>query len=98
MEYNKATLEGRGNLWLIGQIEKAIIKIASEKPKQDRLTYTSLEKISDLSSMRMGIRSTKRAKMCEVKKYDSGLEKLIFKVIFILRNKLKSLKCSLIFS
>ena len=38
------------------------IKIASEKNKQNNLTYTSLEKIRGRSSMRLAIRSTKKSK------------------------------------
>ena len=47
------------------------------KPKQNSLTYTSLEKIWDRVSMRLVNKSTKKrkiAKRCKVKKYVSIFE------------------------
>ena len=41
------------------------------KTKQNKITFTSIEKIWNLFSMRLGNRSTNRAKRCEVQKYVS---------------------------
>ena len=65
-------------------IIKEIIKSNSrqKKPKQNNLTFTSLEKIWDLSSMRLVNRSTKRAK-----KFNITLHNTVTNVI---RYQLKS--------
>ena len=54
----------------ISGINKIITKSDSQqiKSKQNSLTYTPLEKIWNLSSMRLMNRSAKKAKRCEVQK------------------------------
>ena len=64
-------------------------------PKQDKLTYTSLKKMQDLSSMRLVERSTKRsAKFINAFLF---LKTFNFTVIIVIRYQLKSLKCSFIY-
>ena len=64
----------------ISVINKIVTKSNSDqiKSKRNNLTYTSLDKIWNLSSMRLVNRSTKRAKRCEVQKHVSYFEKNYF--------------------
>ena len=54
------------------------------KPKQNKISYTSLEKILDLSSMQLANRSTKRAKCAKFKNTFPFLKTNYFKEINII--------------
>ena len=61
------------------------INLVQIKSKQNKITYTSIEKIWDLFSMKLGNRSANRAKRYEVQKDVSIFAKQLISKLIIIR-------------
>ena len=99
MEYHVATLEGRRKLLMIGLLERTIKNQTTHqlRPKFD-VTYASLEKIWELSSMRLVSMSTKKGQRgARFENTFLFLKTINFTVVNVIRNQLKSLEFSFIY-